>query len=589
MTGLAETGRRVLIVDDDEGARLITGISLENAGFSTVQACSGEEALEVFAEISPDIMLLDLNMPGIDGYEVCRRLRKLSTGATIPVLVLTGSEDIDSIELAYEAGATDFLTKTTNYAIIVHRVRYMLRASFAFRELERNQRSLASAQRIARMGSWEWHASNDRFFLSDEILSMFDIRPENFPKSYPDLMRYVHHEDQEQVGATFKASIHDRKPFSLNHRVMMSGGKERNVFSQVDVKLDADGRVAMIYGTMQDITERLLTEEKIRLLAYYDPLTELPNRRLLRDRMQQAIDYADRNKTKVALLFLDLDNFKTINDSLGHSVGDALLEEIAARLRECVRDTDTVSRQGGDEFLILLPDLPDADATAPVLVKIKERLQELFHADCHELSTSVSIGVAIYPDDGGDFDTLLRKADTAMYSAKDAGRNTYRFFDEKMNVEAVENHFMRTGLRRALECNEFVLHYQPQIDLASNAVVGAEALIRWNHPELGMIPPLRFIPVAEESGLIVPIGEWVIREACRQATAWRKAALPELIVAVNLSSVQFKHGNLEQTVISALEDSGLDPSFLELELTESILIRNTDSVLATVQRRKSVV
>jgi len=331
---------------------------------------------------------------------------------------------------------------------------------------------------------------------------------------------------------------------------------------------------------------RKVAEHQMEFLGQHDALTGLPNRLLVQDRFEQAKAYADRANRKTALLFLDLDNFKTINDSLGHTVGDSLLKQIASRLGECVRDTDTISRQGGDEFLIVLPDLHDADATAPVLVKIMERIQEPFHAEDHELATSVSIGIAIYPDDGVDFDTLLKKADMAMYRAKDVGRNTYCFFNEQMNVEAIENLTMRNGLKRAITRGEFVLHYQPQIELAGGAVVGAEALIRWNHPELGMILPGRFIPIAEESGLIVPMGEWVIREACRQAMAWKKAGLPELIVAVNLSAVQFKRGDLERTVINALDESGFDPSFLELELTESILIHNTESVLATVTRLK---
>ena len=304
------------------------------------------------------------------------------------------------------------------------------------------------------------------------------------------------------------------------------------------------------------------------------------------DRFEQAIAFAGRAKSKVALIFLDLDNFKTINDSLGHSVGDALLKAIASRLRECVRDTDTISRQGGDEFLIVLPELPDAEAIAPLMVKLMERLQQPFDAEGHELTTSVSIGIAIYPDDGENFDTLLKKADMAMYRAKDAGRNTYRFFDEQMNTEAVEQLAMRNGLRKALEQGEFLLHYQPQIDLDSGRVIGAEALVRWQHPELGMVPPGRFIPIAEESGLIVPLGEWVLHEACLQTMRWQKSGLTDLVVAVNLSAVQFKRGDVEQTVVNALEASGLDPALLELELTESILIRNTETILDTVKRLK---
>ena len=341
-------------------------------------------------------------------------------------------------------------------------------------------------------------------------------------------------------------------------------------------------------GVGSDITERKLAQQQVEFLAYHDPLTGLPNRLLLQDRLQQAIAHAERSPTHLALLFLDLDNFKQINDSLGHGTGDALLKEIAVRLGECVRDSDTISRQGGDEFVILLRDLSDPDASTPVLSKILTRLQDPFHAEGNEISTSVSIGVAIYPEDGTDFETLRKKADMALYKAKEAGRNAYRFFDEAMNSEAIEHLVMRNGLRRALERGEFLLHYQPQIDIASGKVIGAEALLRWQNPELGLVSPGRFIPVAEDSGMIVPIGEWVIFEACRQAVAWQRAGLPGLQMAVNLSAVQFRRGNVEATVIAALQQSGLDPALLELELTESILIQNVEQVLAAVKRLKQL-
>ncbi len=339
-------------------------------------------------------------------------------------------------------------------------------------------------------------------------------------------------------------------------------------------------------GIGSDITERKRSEHQIEFLAYHDPLTGLPNRVLLEDRLQQAMAHADRNRTQLAMLFMDLDNFKQINDSLGHAAGDCLLQEVASRLGDCVRETDTVSRQGGDEFILLLTDLQEADGCLAALSKIMNRLQDPFMVDDNELSTSVSIGVATYPADGTDFETLRKKADMAMYRAKEAGRNTYRFFDEAMNSEAVEHLVIRNGLRRALERNELRLHYQPQIDLASGRVIGAEALLRWQHPELGLVPPGRFIHIAEESGMIVPIGEWVLYTACRQAVAWQRAGLPPLLVAVNLSAVQFRRGNVEQSVTQALTQSGLDPALLELELTESILIQNVEQVLATVKALK---
>jgi diguanylate cyclase (GGDEF)-like protein len=290
----------------------------------------------------------------------------------------------------------------------------------------------------------------------------------------------------------------------------------------------------------------------------------------------------------VALVYLDLDNFKTINDTLGHAAGDEFLKEVARRLRACVRDSDTISRQGGDEFLLVLRDLPDTEIVSTVVIKIMERLQEPLRLDTQELSSSASIGVAIGPDDGLDFETLRKKADLAMYRSKESGRNAWHFFDPTMDAEAGEHLLMRNGLRRALERQEFVLYYQPQYELASGTLIGVEALIRWQHPELGLVAPGRFIGVAEESGLIVPMGDWVLRQACQQAVSWQRAGLPTLSMSVNLSAIQFKRGNVEQSVERALTESGLAPALLELELTESILIQNIESVLTSVRRLKQL-
>ena len=337
-----------------------------------------------------------------------------------------------------------------------------------------------------------------------------------------------------------------------------------------------------------DNSERQAAEERAAYLAYYDVLTGLPNRSLVQDRLQQAVASADRAGTRVALLMVDLDRFKTINDSLGYSVGDLLLIEVAKRLKRSLHEADTLSRQGGDEFLILLPDLPDADACVARLVDLTDDLEQPFLVDAIELPTTVSMGIAIYPDDGPDLSTLLKKADMAMYRAKEAGRNTYRFFNEDMNDEAEDRLAMHFGLRRALEGGQFVLYYQPQIEIASGRLVGAEALLRWHHPTLGLVGPGRIIPVAEESGLIVPIGEWVLRDACQEAAHWQRQGMTDVVVAVNLSALQFKRGDIEQSVTRALEESGLDPALLELELTESILMQDTENVLATVIRLKDM-
>ena len=523
----------------------------------------------------------------------CRNLARALPSADGSQSTIWITEDISDQKAAAQALATAHsqleqrvLERTEQLA----QANAQLRLEVAERkEIEKHLRASETRFRdlSALSSDWFWEQDADFRFI-DVTLGQ---RPSNLP---PVLMVGKTRWELPILGLTpaqwqeHRQTLQAHLPFDNLTYQVRNERDELRWFTVSGKPLFEQGVFVGYRGIGSDITARKLIEEKIEFLAYHDPLTGLPNRLLLQDRMQQAMAHADRTQTRLALVFMDLDNFKHINDSLGHATGDALLKETASRVGQCIRNTDTLSRQGGDEFVLLLADLPDPDSALPVLAKISAHLQDSFVIDGNELSTSASMGVVIYPDDGADFETLSKKADTAMYKAKEAGRNTYRFFDEAMNIEAVDHLVMRNGLRRALDEGEFVLHYQPQIDLASGAVTGAEALLRWQHPEQGLVLPARFIPIAEDSGLIVPIGEWVIHEACRQAMAWRAAGLPALVVAVNLSAVQIRRGSVEHTVRHALQQSGLDPALLELELTETILIQNVEQVLASVKRLKQL-
>jgi diguanylate cyclase (GGDEF)-like protein/PAS domain S-box-containing protein len=351
---------------------------------------------------------------------------------------------------------------------------------------------------------------------------------------------------------------------------------------------DATGEVEHYVAISSDISERKAAQARIEFLAHHDPLTDLPNRLLFKDRLERAIAHGDRTNTRVALLFIDLDRFKTVNDSLGHPVGDRLLQEAAQRLLACVRDMDTVSRQGGDEFLIMLAEITDADTVTRIVEDILLALAVPFFVDGHEVAISCSVGIAVFPEDGREFDGLLKRADIAMYHAKEAGRNAFRYYTERMNIDALERLDLQNRLRRGLEQNEFVLYYQPLVEMASNRIVGAEALVRWHGRDLGLGTPARFITIAEESGLIVPLGEWVLREACRELRLWHDAGHTHLSMAVNLSAIQFRRGSVEESVMRALGEAGADPAALELELTESILLQGTEHVLAAVRRLKAL-
>ena len=317
-------------------------------------------------------------------------------------------------------------------------------------------------------------------------------------------------------------------------------------------------------------------------LAHHDALTGLPNRILLQDRLGQALELARRQGTQLAVLFMDLDRFKHVNDSLGHTVGDQLLQSVAQRLVDCVRHSDTVSRQGGDEFVALLSNIKHAEDAALIAQNMLTTLAVPHRIDHHELHVPVSIGISIYPSDGQDAEGLLKHADSAMYHAKENGRNNYKFFEHEMNVRAVQRRAIETGLRSALERREFVLFYQPKIDLQSHTIIGVEALIRWQHPKQGLVSPSQFVPIAEDCGLILPIGRWVLREACLQARTWRQAGLPPITVAINTSALEFSAKDFLENIRATLRDTCLEPRYLELELTESVLMRDaefTDSVL----------
>jgi diguanylate cyclase (GGDEF)-like protein/PAS domain S-box-containing protein len=379
-----------------------------------------------------------------------------------------------------------------------------------------------------------------------------------------------------------EAMLHADTPGGTEFQVTNRDGERKWMTVRIRAVRDAKGEVVLYEGTAEDITDRKLAEQQVNYLAYYDALTGLPNRTLLQDRLTKALASARRRKEKVALLFIDLDRFKIINDSLGHSAGDILLREAAARLKGWAREQDTVARVGGDEFVVVLTTVPVASDAAVAAERIVDLMAAPFAVLQHSLNISCSIGISLFPQHGIDGETLIKHADAAMYCAKQRGLNNIQFFTDELNVTMVERLTLEHGLRHALERNEFFLVYQPQMDIATGRIVGFEALLRWRHPELGLVPPDKFIRIAENCGLVVPIGEWVLRTACVQARDWQLQGLPAVPIAVNVSAVQFRQDGFRDVIRRVIADSGLDFQYLELELTESLMLTNADMMFSVL-------
>jgi diguanylate cyclase (GGDEF)-like protein/PAS domain S-box-containing protein len=585
----------VLIVDDDCVGRTLVQEALTIEGFTVVEADDGKEVTPLFEAHHPDLVLMDALMPGMDGFQACKALRELPGGLDVPVLMLTGLGDVDSISQAFEAGATDFATKPIPWQVLAHRARYMLRAKRAFEALRNSEARLMSAQRIARLGHWEHDLTSNEFRWSEQLSAIFGLEPETVVRDFEAVLEHVHSADRAEVRAARQRLNHENVS-RVDFRVVWPDGSTRFMHGLSEVVFNEEGRSIRVVGTIQDISERKEAEERAWFLANYDPLTALPNRRLMVEQLGMALARARRTNRVVATLFLDLDRFKRINDTLGHAAGDRVLQTVTKRLHECIRESDPVGRPAeteaskvpsmigrfaGDEFIVILSDLPhvlDADRVAR---RILRAIRQPFTVEGHELIVTASIGISLFPNDGQDVDTLLRNADAAMYHAKERGRDGHQFYDLSMNASAIQRLTLENELHRALEDKQFVLHFQPLVD-RTGRIVGGEGLLRWQHPTQGMIGPDAFIPLTEETGLIVPIGEWVVRSACEQAKRWRDEGY-YLKVSVNLSGRQFKGGELQAMIENVLATVGLPPSALELEITESVVMETTGENVAAVR------
>ncbi len=596
---------QVLLVDDDEVNLLLTALALRERGFDIVEASSGEAALEHLRSHMPDIVVLDAIMPGLNGFDTCVALRKLPGYENAPVLMLTGLDDDASITRAYEAGATDFFVKATQWSLLAGRLHYLLRASRTRMELERSKGKLARAQDLARMGSFDWRRAGGGLLLSPEALRVFGFGPHE-RVGLRTLLRMVPGEERDVLLRQLHEVLRHVSVVTADVPLVLPDGRQRILHVEAEPEFNEHGQGAGYSGIVQDVTDRRQAEDKIRQLANFDALTGLPNRRQLLWRAGRALEHARRAQHQFALLLVDLDRFKGINDTLGHAAGDELLMEVARRLRGCVRHTDqvvegaldsggprshraleAVGRLGGDEFVALLPEVADDADAERVAQRILDAMREPIFVSGQECFVTASVGVAVYPRDGDSVVDLLRNADVAMYSVKGTGRNGSAIYNPVLAGRGREKLELETALHRAIERDELVLHYQPLIDVRSARMVGAEALMRWQRGGR-LVPPGDFIPLAEETNLIVPLSEWALREAARQAAIWRNAFGFDEAIAVNLPSRLFERSDLVEHIHHCATGSGVPHRMLHLEITESNLMKELQNVIPSLHRLNEI-
>jgi diguanylate cyclase (GGDEF)-like protein len=575
----------VLLIDDDLAFTLLAGETLQQAGFAVEIANNSQEALRAFEANRPDVVLLDVELPGANGFDLCSTLRTLSPGYDVPIVMVTGHDDTVSIARAYEAGATDFIHKPVLWPTLPPRIGFILRAQDNLRALQQSEqknRALLQALPDAiyivdRNGMLCEHITGDSKGSGSLVGKPLEsiLPPE------------VAHSAREILARGSGGG-----PATLEY--VIGRGKEQRAF-EARLRPQPDGTLLIV---IRDSTERRRAKARIEYLAYYDVLTGLPNRQLFVREVGRAIRHARQSGQLIALLYLDLDRFKRINDNLGHSVGDALLQNVARRLEQAIRPPDNdlsnsairlreqarIARLGGDEFVVLLSGLTDEAQAAATANRIRDVLAEPLDCGGHRLVVTPSVGIALYPRDASDIEDLLVKADMAMYQAKDQGRNGYAFFGHTMAVRSLGRLELETDLRGAFDNGDFRIYYQPKVELASAAIIGVEALLRWHHATRGWIAPDVFIPVAEETGLIAQLGDWVIAEACKQLKLWAQAGLGHLTIAVNVSVQQFARANFVDSVLRALREQDVRPQQLELEITESLLMRNVDDTTRCMKR-----
>lgn len=595
----------VLHVDDDMASLALAEGALEEAGFEVFHAGNGREAVDLFTEIQPDLIIMDAIMPEMDGFEAISRIRKTVNGQYTPILMITGLDDLESITRAYDGGATDFLTKPINYFILPHRLQYMLRTKNIADALRVSQLKLDNAQRIARLGHWEWNSSDSELSWSRGFARIFGFDLELDHGNWETIYGYLEDIEKARLRSALTDCIdnHSLLQIEINVNCKITNRARVVRFEAESIKDEKDEGIQLL-GTIQDVTERSNAQKQIHDLAYFDIVTGLPNRAQFNERLRNALLNSKSLDTNFAVLFLDLDRFKQVNDTLGHDAGDELLSHVAERLLTVLRHSnpnnrleqqavgasplDIVARLGGDEFVVLLGRTRSAEDAAGVASRIAEAVRAPYVVAGTEVSITTTIGISVYPHDGQDSDTLMKHADIAMYHAKENGKDGYQFYSKAIHEKVLTRFALESDLKQALDQDQLTLVFQPKISITTGELVGVEALTRWKHPTRGEVPPSVFIPLAEETGLIIQLGAWVMKKSCETMQQWVANGVMDTPIAINCSPIQFDRGSITANIDAALKASKLDPRLLEVELTESLFLTEIEKGIAVLHDIKKL-
>lgn len=577
----------VLVVDDDVVIRNMLFKALQRHEYDVIEAPNGSEAVELFGNYHPDLVLLDVLMPMMNGFEACEAMRKLDPENIVPILMLTGLDDVSSVDRAFEAGATDFITKPINWSLFIQRVRYALKSRNLDFALRKSRHRIRHALKVAKLGYWDWDLQSDTFVVPDSVLQMLNIDVPPGGLNRETFVRLSVAEDRDKVTQAFERARQYGENFAIENRIITRDGLERYVFQQCDVILEED-QPRHVLGTIQDVTALKRAEEMILHQAYHDLLTDLPNQVLFKDRLGHALKLAEQVSGKVAVLAMDIDRFQVINESLGHEAGDILLVEFAGFLCRYVTEGDTVSRISGNEFAILVENLRDMEQVNDIIRGIRTHLHaQAFELNNEKVYVTASIGVAIYPDDDFDAESLIQCASAALRKAKSQGGDQECFYTTDMNRRIHDRLQLERDLRESMESGGLEVYYQPQLDLQSHRIIAMEALVRWNHPQMGLIPPIRFIPLAEETGLINKLGHDVLDQAMQKTRHWNDMGY-ELRVGINMSARQFMQADLVQQIESLLQKNQLEPRYVDLEITETIAMQDAEKTIEQMHQLKQL-